>query len=409
MAAGVVLGAEVGVQFALRHKAEGIMAFIERLVQRIILVVVGIHAGFEGFFQPVFFALTEMDVAVPFLDEGVGFREIAFQLGAVVFLALADFVAIFFELVLEFAELAFCAFHVLNAVAYVAVAQGAGLVVSRHDDKSLVGMLVVEFKSYADGVVEVQKLVERLGSVVGVSAVVDEGAFAHHEEAVLIVKKLDAFSDEVLEERAFLVADAVRDAPSLAGVRDIDFAAAGLQSVEFRFGINILVAVFLDDLFSVFPLDHRLAVLVQKAGDHAAGKHVRRFLPGLFGELVGDSFVEVYSVLVPEVSAGEILEAGIDQIKGAGIIAAAVSLVHEESAGRGFHKRHGGADADLHAAVMAIDRDGIYGVAVHVDARRAVIGLVAGGQSRSGSGGVRHEGVGAVSPVGAHNGEFLHV
>ena len=333
VAAGVVFGAKVGVQLALHHEAEGIVSFVERLVQRIVLVVVGIHAGFKSFFKPVLLALAEMNVAVPFLNEGVGFGELAFQLGAVIFLALADFVAVFFELVLEFAELAFGAFHVLNAVAYVAVAQCAGLVVGRHDDQCLVGMLIVEFKSHADGVVEVQKLVERLGGVVGVSAVVDEGSFAHHEEAVLVVQELNALLDEVFEERRFLVADAVRNAPAFAGVRDIDFAAAGLKSFEALFGVNVLVAAVLDNVQGRLPLDDRLAVLVKETGLHAADEDVR----GGLVVLLGDVGVEVAGVVVPDVSAGEILEAGIDEVVGAGIVAAAVTLVHEEGARRGFH------------------------------------------------------------------------
>ena len=238
--------------------------------------------------------------------------------------------------------------------------EAAGLVVAGHQDQRLVGVLPGEVDGDLYRIGQGHGVVDGGGGVVGVAGPVDLTAFAHHEEALIVVQNLDALL-HIIGQRPHGVGT-VQLISHGAGIGQVlvdedDGAAGDLLSLGLR-------------------------------GDHVIARFLSQVVQALL-VFVGTGGLE-------QTAAGKILEAGVDQFQTDLIVAAAALLVGVEGGGGGVVEVDGGDHADLPAQlILQLFADGLIGYGaglVHVDGTG--IGLVAGGDGGGGGGGVGSKAVG---------------
>ena len=253
--------------------------------------------------------------------------------------------------------------------------EAAGLMVAGHQDQGLLGMLSGKVDGHLHRVGQGHGVVDGRGGVIGVAGPVDLAALAHEEEAVVVVENLDALCHMVGE------------GPHLVGTVEL-----------IGHGVAIGQVLVNDDDGAV---GHRFGV--------GLGFHhgvARGFCQGV--EIL---LVTLGAGGLEEGAAGEVVEAGVDELQADLIVVVAAGLVGIEGGGRGVVEVHRGDHADFPALLgFELLGNGLIGGGaglIHVDG--AGISLVAGGDGSGRGRRVGAEAVGVIGHGGAGHGEVHKV
>ena len=245
--------------------------------------------------------------------------------------------------------------------------EAAGFVVGGHEDERA-GMGGSEIDGGLDEPIGSDRSEDGFVHIASMSAFIREAAFEHHEEAVRVL-------GEVCESRLHQVL--VLDGRELVEV------VFGDDAEEFRTGFRGC-----DECFG--RLCERISFALQIFDD----------IQAIEGTVVVERCA---SVVVGE----EDVESGLRQIGEDFIAHISIALMRIEGGGGCTGEVVVGQDSDGEIPFFGERCDGFERVSIRIHADMAVVGFMAGGESRTGCGGVGYAGIGGAGTDDARVGEFF--
>ena len=359
---------------------EGVVAAVEDvLLLGEVTGVVVTHNQLIGGAQPLGFVLGQhQTVALGSLqlqaEEGFHIRHGIFKGGAI-FLVLAHILGV----ILGIGDVLIGQGVQVGVVVGAGEADGqtAGFVVAGDQDQGLGGMLLGKVDGNLYGLGHGQSIGDGGAGIVGVAGPVDLAAFAHHEEAGIVVQHLNALGHIISQTPlVFLPVHVVGHG---VGVRQ--------------------VFIDQDDLF------------VSGGNGFGIGLGEGHLVAGGLRQVIQAGLVLVVAGDLLQTAASEVLEAGGNQLLADFVVIVPAGLMGVEGGGGGVVQVDGADDTHL-PVLLAVEllRDGLVGfraALIHVD--HAGVGLLAGGNGGGGGGGVRGEGAGVEGHGGAGNLEVHEV